>query len=133
MIVRMSRATTLAELLDDLRHDLAKYLALPLRMLPRDADAAALRRALIDALVHTRRSGGRSTSARELYARARAELVAAQADPVRLGALDQAVAAALAWESALAGDAPLPRARIEADLAAVGERLDAWAGEVARG
>ena len=132
MIVRMSRDATLAELLDDLRHDLAKYLSLPLRMLPRDAEPAALRAALADALWHTRRSGGRSTPARELYARARAELLETKADPARLRALDQAVARALAWEGALARDAPLPRAQIEADLSAVGVELEAWSREVER-
>jgi len=132
MIVQMSRDATLAELLDDLRHDLAKYLSLPLRMLPRDADAAALRAALADALLHTRRSAGRSLGARELYARARAQLVEANADAARLSALDEAVASALAWEDALTGAAPLPRARIEADLAAVGVRLEAWTNEVER-
>jgi hypothetical protein len=129
----MSRDPALAELLDDLRHDLAKYLSLPLRMLPRDAGSAAVRAALIDALRHTHRSGRETTSARELYARSRARLVQAQASPARLRALDAAVATALAWEAALDRDEPLERAQIEAELAAVGAQIDAWLDEVAGG
>ncbi|HKU38874.1 MAG TPA: hypothetical protein VJR89_12025, partial [Polyangiales bacterium] len=75
----MSRDPALRELLEDLRHDLVKYVRLPLRMLPPDADAAALRGALECALLRTRESRTVTQSARELWRAARPALVAAGA------------------------------------------------------
>jgi hypothetical protein len=126
----MTHPVALAELLDELRHDLAKYLLLPLRMLPRDAGPRAMREALDAALRHTRRHGSSHVGAREIYTRAREGLVAAQADPRRLRALDSAVARALAWEEVLDNGAEIERAALEADLAGIGVELAAWLAEV---
>ena len=131
----MSREPALFEVLDDLRHDLAKYLGLPLRMLPRDADQVALRLALEQALHHTRQRSGTSLAAREIYAALRIALLAASAEAgaARLLALDEAVERALAWEAALSGVRPLDRAAIERDFGAVTAAIDSWLSEARRG
>ncbi|MEZ4432501.1 MAG: hypothetical protein R3F65_08820, partial [bacterium] len=56
----------LAEILDDLQHDLGKHLALPLRMLPRDASDDDVRAAARTALWRTRRGPESSTDAARL-------------------------------------------------------------------
>jgi hypothetical protein len=123
----------LRDVLDDLRHDLGKYLAMPLRMLPADASQAELRKALEEALHRTRRSPRGNQPAREIYAEARAELVKARANAQRLAALDAAVAMALDWERVLRNeDAELERAAVERDLLRVRELLEDWLDEVSR-
>lgn len=124
--------SVLEEVLDDLRHDLGKYLALPIRMLPQGASPAALRDALAQALLRTRSNGSHTQSARALWLERRQELARLASGP-RFGELEAAVETALAWQAALAGDEPLDRARIERELAAVSGVLEAWLSELARG
>ena len=132
-MVAMSRDPPLGELLDDLRHDLAKYLRLPLRLLPRDADPDLVREAVERALLRTQQSTSGTRSAREIYAAHRAALAGASADPTRLRALDAAVNQALRWELVLVSGAPLDRARIDQDFDALARIIDAWFYEVQRG
>lgn len=132
MLGPMDRDSWLEEVLDDLRHDLGKYLQLPLRMLPQAATQAQLRAALSQALLHTRTHGSHSQSARTLWLERRAEL-AARAPGPRFAELEAAVESALAWQAALAGDEPLDSARIERDLSAVSGVLEAWLEELSRG
>lgn len=117
-------AESLREILDDVQHDLGKHLLLPLRLLPADADADALRRAAGTALLRTRRGPGGAVSAAALWAGFADELAAllgrapADAGPPWDG-LAAAVDRALAWAGRL--DGPIDRAALIADLAAVGE------------
>jgi hypothetical protein len=129
----MSSDPALRELLEDLRHDLVKYVRLPLRMLPGDADPDAVRGALACALLRTRESPDEVLSAREIYARAKPALLAAAADPARLAAFDGALARVLAWEARLSGARALDRKQLESDLSALAAALDAWLAEVSRG
>jgi hypothetical protein len=132
-MAQMSRDPALRELLEDLRHDLVKYVRLPLRMLPGDADPDAVRCALECALFRTRESPREVLSAREVYARAKPALLAAAADATRLQAFEAALWRVLAWEAALAGSHALDRAQLEADLAGLSGTLEAWLQEVSRG
>ena len=132
-MAQMSRDPALRELLEDLRHDLVKYVRLPLRMLPGDADLDAVRGAVECALLRTRESPQQVLSAREIYAQAKPALLAASANPVRLQAFEAALTRVLAWEACLGGARALDRAQLEADLAALAGALDAWLGEVSRG
>jgi hypothetical protein len=129
----MSRDPALRELLEDLRHDLVKYVRLPLRMLPGDAEPDAVRGALECALLRTRESPQQVLSAREIYARVKPALLSAAPDAARLQAFDAALTRVLAWEAALAGSRALDRSQLEADLAALASTLDAWLAEVSRG
>jgi len=104
----------------DLQHDLGKYIRMPIAFLPRDADPAALRRALHKALRQTRSGPGGVRSARDLWRDFEAELGATLGARPGYDSLVAAVETAIAWEGALddAG-ATLDRPRIEADLGAV--------------
>lgn len=103
----------LLERLWDLKHDLGKYLGMPLSYLPPDAPDGAVREALRRALHHTH--GGRS--ARALWSEA--------VDDERLqtvpgfSRLAQVVSEALAWEAALEAPAPIDVHRARSDLAQV--------------
>jgi hypothetical protein len=117
------------ELLLDLKHDLGKYMLLPLSLLPRDADDAAVRDALTRALLQTRtrrvpadQNGGNSakhSSAAELWRVAAAELQQTGCARESIARIDAAVQRALAWQHALAREGALDRRAIERDLGAV--------------
>jgi hypothetical protein len=132
MLGVMERDALLEEALDDLRHDLGKYLVLPLRMLPQGASPAELLAALSQALLRTRSNGEHSQSARAIWLERRAELAELAPGP-RLSALEAVVESALAWQAALGGEQPLDRARIERELGAVSGALEAWLAELRRG
>ena len=57
----------LLDILLDLKHDLGKYLRLPLALLPADASPKEVREALKTGLFSTRKSGVKTTSAQELF------------------------------------------------------------------
>jgi hypothetical protein len=121
------------DLLLDLKHDLGKYLLLPIGLLPRDASEAALREALRRALRETRTSRGRTQSARELWQAFVAELGGELAHSTALAQLQAAVDRALSWERALDQAAPLERVPLERDLQAVQAAIAALIAEVQRG
>jgi hypothetical protein len=126
----MLRDPALAEVLDSLRHDLAKYLSLPLRMLPDDASAEILRAALEQALEHTRRGAHQTRRADEIYAELRAQLLAVAPPATRVRELDETVARALGWRDVLRRRERLDRPAIERDFAALSRYLDDWLDEV---
>jgi len=121
------------DLLLDLKHDLGKYLVLPLALLPKDAAPSAVREALSRALRETRKGPGGAQSARELWRGFESELTAAVADSPALAALRAAVDRALAWERALDGAEPLDRGAAERDLRAVQGAISALIDEVQHG
>jgi hypothetical protein len=116
------------ERLEGLRHDLGKYLVLPVAMLPAAADRAALATALDEGLHRTRRSAAGTRDARSLWDEFQA---AAGAALSRFGAhaqLSLAVERALGWGEALKDPTrPLERAQILRELRAVGEAIDGLA------
>lgn len=112
----------LSDILDDLQHDLGKHLALPVRMLPADADEATVRAAVHTALWRTRRGPSGVRDAASLWAEFRAAL-GEHLDPAAFAPLTVAIERALAWRSRVEG--PLSRRAVEADLVAVGDAI--WA------
>ena len=70
----MLSESCILELLDDLQHDLGKYVQLPLIMLPKDAEASVVRSAAYSALFETRRSSKGIESAEVLWTDFRAEV-----------------------------------------------------------
>lgn len=123
----------LCDVLSDLRHDFAKYLCLPLRMLPRDASTVAVGDALEEALLRTRRGPSGVLGARELYASFRRELSELGAAEERLQHFDTVVANALRWEAVLGKGAAIERAAIEQDFNAVAQLIETWQAEVCGG
>jgi hypothetical protein len=122
------------ERVEALRHDLGKYLVLPVAMLPAEADPAALGRALDEALHRTRRSAAGTQDARGLWQEFLADLDPALGGRAALARLTAAVERALGWAEALKDPAqPLERARILRELRAVGEAIDALAQELRDG
>jgi hypothetical protein len=126
------KADATLDLLLDLKHDLGKYLVLPIALLPSDADASALRAALERALRQTRSSRGVTRSAREIWHGFDAELSGALSPGSGLDDLRVAIERALEWEHALAAHATLDRSALERDFAAVQEAIAALIDE-ARG
>ncbi len=118
---------TLIEILEDVHHDLGKHLPLPLRLLPADADSAALRDAARTALLRTRRGADGATAAADLWADFVNELTPALGRPLPAAgpawvALVETMDRALAWGARL--DGALDRAALMADLTAVGPAVD---------
>jgi hypothetical protein len=113
------KADATLDLLLDLKHDLGKYLVLPIALLPEGADAAELRSALERALRQTRSSRGVTRSAREIWQSFDAELAEVLAPGSGLDDLRLAIERALEWEHALAVHDALDRSAIERDFAAV--------------
>ena len=120
----------LLDALADLQHDLGKYIAMPLRMLPVEADEAAVRDALERALRRTRSGREGVQSARDLWTAFVAEIPAGLP---ALADLEAAVARALAWDTALDDGAAIDRARLEADFEAVGAAARAAIGRLRDG
>ena len=103
MIDSSENSAELLDLLLDLKHDLGKYLQLPVAMLPPDAGPQALREALEDALSRTRRRGDRVQGAAEIWENFRCEL-APWGDAPWYGRIEGAVEAALALRDASSGE-----------------------------
>jgi hypothetical protein len=127
-----NRRDDLLDALADLQHDLGKHAPLPLRMLPADADDRAVRAAARDALRRTRRGPNGVTDAATLWDDFRVEVGPLPAGPAA-DALREAVARALAWDARLDAPAPLDRAALTADLAALSPAIRALMDAVADG
>jgi hypothetical protein len=113
------KADAILDLLLDVKHDLGKYLIMPIALLPRDADDPALRAALERALRQTRCTRGVTRSAREIWRGFHAELSDVLAPESGLDDLRIAIERALSWEQALARQEALDRAAVERDFGAV--------------
>lgn len=118
----------LCDLLSDLGHDLGKYLLRPVAWLPADADAAALRAAVAQALDATQRGPLGPRSAAQIWAAFLSEVGDHLAGFAGWSALNAAVEAALAWGGRL--DAPIDRAAVHGDFKAVGHTIRALLDEV---
>ncbi|MDH5674751.1 MAG: hypothetical protein OEZ06_21665 [Myxococcales bacterium] len=123
-------ADALMDRLLELEHDLGKYLLLPLSMLEPEADQAALREALSQALLCTRKSGSHAVPARQLWRDFEAEMAASDTTAARARELRPAVERALGWEAALGDQRALCREDIEADLGAVRAAIRSWLKEL---
>lgn len=125
------------ELLLDLKHDLGKYLLLPLALLPRSADDRAVREALERALLCTRTrrvAGGEEVeSARAIWQRFASELADCEVASTRVAEVAAVVERALAWERVLLQPGALEREAIERDLGAVQSAIARLIDEVRGG
>jgi hypothetical protein len=124
--------TEIVDAILDVKHDLGKYIRMPIAMLPADAPDAALEAALLQALQRTRTGPKGSRSARSIWNAFSAEVAKALEDEPAFAALGEVVARALSWEDRAAAGAPLDRGGVEADFAAVGERIQDLLDEVSR-
>jgi len=114
----------------DVKHDLGKYIRMPIAMLPDDATDSALKEALLQALQRTRTGPKGPRSARSIWEGFAAEVGTALGKEPAFGAAAEAVERALAWEARAAGTAPIERRSVEADFAAVGARIQELLNEV---
>jgi hypothetical protein len=119
----------LLELLVDLKHDLGKYIRLPVAMLPRDAGADEVRAALRQALLSTRKSATGTRSARQIWEAFLAEAGDRLRESPGFTRLAGAVETALAWEgnagsgAGVEDGAALDRRQLEQDLGGVGQAI----------
>lgn len=122
----------LIDVLEDLKHDLGKYLVLPLSMLSDDAGADAIIAAVEEGLLRTRRGPRGSQSARSLWEAFADEVgPAVLAEPAAV-VVAQAVERALGWQDALSAPAPIVREQVVRDFRAVGDSMGAWLAELRR-
>ncbi len=127
---RATDRATVVELLEDLQHDLGKYLTLALRLLPIDADVEALRAAATSALLVTRGGGAAGVSAEALWQHFVATAPAVWRSAAGGDDLAEVVARALAWRGRLATLEVADRAPLEADLGAVATAIRALREEI---
>jgi len=118
------------ESLDSLKHDLGKYLRMPVAFLPKDASTKDIRDALMMALHQTKSKGGRYESARELWE----DFVEKNAHNLNQFAeytvLRKGVDRAIQWERALQDDALLDQNAITRDLGEVHNQITRLIGAV---
>ena len=106
----------LYEALRDLRHDLAKYIRMPIAWLPTEAGQAEERDALELALRKTRVQSGVATPAREIWERFVGEHKEAFGHYKGSESMVEAVQIALAWDDQLTENAALDRDKILSDF-----------------
>jgi hypothetical protein len=124
---------TFFEALIDLKHDLAKYIRMPVAWLSPAANQEDLRAALKLALFETRVQGDQRVSAREIWEQFRAEFGDNLAQTSGGKTLVDAVERALRWGDHLEDPAPLERATILGDMERVGSEIRAIIEEVGDG
>ena len=121
----------LEDALDDLAHDLGKYIHLPLSFLPPDATDDEVHNAAIIALNHTRRGPSGNQSARELWSDFCREVGNALADYSSWSNLERVVEKALSWTERTAGPfQPEFRDQLIEDLMAVAPAIRRLRGQI---
>jgi len=114
----------IVDALDDLQHDLGKYLRLPLAFLPPEASADDVREAARRALFETRRAGAVVDDAASIWGRFRDEIDGALDALPTFHTLAAQVDRALQWSHPLREhQTDIDRLRIEADFSAVGQAI----------
>jgi hypothetical protein len=124
--------TEIVDAVLDVKHDLGKYIRMPIAMLPAGAPDAAIRAALLQALLRTRTGPNGALSARSIWDAFSAEVAEALQEEPAFAALAESVVRALAWEDKAAAAEPIDRSSVEADFAAVGARIQELLNEVSR-
>jgi len=128
-----SNHTSRDDLIDallDLKHDLGKYIRLPVAILPDDATATEVREALHGAIHHTRKGPGDTRSAQQIWASFVGEAGTALGDSSRMRGLTEAVEQAIGLASQ---DELPPREQLVVRLGAVSERIQLLLEEVSGG
>ena len=116
-------ADDLLDALADLQHDLGKYIAMPVTMLPIDATNADLRAAIQGALFETRRGPTGVRSARSIWGGFVNEVEESLNDKAAWGSLVAAVTQAFSWEDRLVGNASIDRGAVTKDLLGVSHAI----------
>ena len=121
----------LIEHIEDLEHDLGKYLLLPLAMLPHDASSKMVVDAALQGLLRTRSHNGQSQTALELFEQFQ-RVFEAQCEPLsHWQSLVEAMKVAWAWHKKLQdGEVVVARKAIESDFRAVGQAIRRLKAEV---
>jgi hypothetical protein len=124
----------LRETLYDLKHDLGKYIKLPVTMLPKDAPPSIVAEAVLRGIRETRKSPRGVLSAKMLFSAFDARYGDALSHLASYAALKSSVARAEAWaRSAEAAPSSMIREAVEPDLQAVSEAIGALLSEVEGG
>jgi hypothetical protein len=122
------------KVLDDLlalKHDLGKYIRLPLAMLDAEASQAEVRKALQRALIKTQKKGAKVVGAREIWESFLVEAEDSLAEVEAFLELKKTVERALNWETALTDrKITVDRTFMEDDLEAVGRAIQSVIEEV---
>ena len=114
----------LVELLQDLQHDLGKYLRMPLAFLPEGASEGDVVAAIRKGLFETRRSGDGVVTASELWERFLEQAKNDLEGEAAFDTLTHTVERALAWEALVKGEAvEVDRERARKDFDAVGAAI----------
>lgn len=128
MIETSTPPEEIIEALADLKHDLGKYLRMPLAMLPADASDAEVREAIRAAVFETRKTPKGVRGASDIWEAFLDEARGSISEYAGFAALDEAVGAALAWGDA---DRSPDRELAGADMARVSEAIQRLIEEVA--
>ena len=124
----------LEESLYDLKHDLGKYIRLPVSMLPKDASWAEVTAQVEQGVLRTRKGPAGTISAAELLAKFDAEWGTMLADRPNYQSLQRAVAAACDLPTQLGmQDESWTRDRVESILCAVSDAIRRLMDEVSHG
>jgi hypothetical protein len=118
------------EALDSLRHDLGKYLRMPIAFLPSESSAKEVREALVMALHQTKSQGGRYESAREIWEAFVAKNAQNLEEIQEYLVLVDVVERAFRWERALEDEELLDQSAITRDLGEVYSQITRLIGEV---
>jgi hypothetical protein len=124
--------TEIVDAVLDVKHDLGKYIRMPIAMLPVGAPDALVRVALLQALQKTRTGPKGVRSARSIWDAFSAEVAEVLKEKPAFAVLAEAVARALTWEDKATAADPIDRSSVEADFAAVGARIQELLNEVSR-
>jgi hypothetical protein len=121
----------LLEALSDLKHDLGKYIKLPVTMLPGDADSAEVARQVKQAIQRTRRGPEGDRPAADIFGAFTAEWDEVIRAFRGYRTLCRALARAISWSTRVdEGPQTWSRKDVEADLKMVGETIQALMQEI---
>lgn len=112
------------EALDDLKHDLGKYLVMPVAMLEPGAAPEQVRDAVAQALLRTRVGPSGTSSAADLWQAFQLEVGDGPDARDALAPLARSVDRALDWQAALAAGSAVDRQAVLADFRAVSVAID---------
>ena len=115
----MDTENPVLDALDQLKHDLGKYMRMPVAFLAPDASKDDLKQALEMALLQTRSGGGRTQTAKEIWQDFLVDNSSALEGHIGFTELTSAVESALAWEAALSDESRLDQVAITRDLGKV--------------
>lgn len=127
---QMDAEDPVLEALSQLKHDLGKYMRMPVAFLAPDASKEDLKQALEMALFQTRSGAGGTQTAKEIWGAFVTDYASALEGHLGFTELTSSVEEALAWEEALSDETVLDQAAITRDLSQVGVQITCLMGEL---